>query len=46
MKNLGLKLLSLLLACILWWYVSLPRREQVRDTDRASRAREGRVPAW
>lgn len=27
MKNLGLKLVSLLLACILWWYVSLPRRE-------------------
>lgn len=31
MKNLGLKLLSLLLACILWWYVSLPRREEVRE---------------
>lgn len=31
MKNLGLKLVSLLLACILWWYVSLPRREQVRE---------------
>ena len=31
MKNLGLKLLSLVLACILWWYVSLPRREQVRE---------------
>lgn len=31
MKNLGLKIVSLLLACILWWYVSLPRREQVRE---------------
>jgi len=31
MKNLGLKLVSLLLACILWWYVSAPRREQVRE---------------
>jgi len=31
MKDLGLKLVSLLLACILWWYVSLPRREQVRE---------------
>ena len=31
MKNLGLKLVSLLLACILWWYVSLPRREEVRE---------------
>lgn len=31
MKNLGLKLVSLVLACILWWYVSLPRREQVRE---------------
>lgn len=31
MKNLGLKLVSLLLACILWWYVSLPRREQVHE---------------
>lgn len=31
MKNLGLKLVSLLLACILWWYVSGPRREQVRE---------------
>jgi YbbR domain-containing protein len=30
-KNLGLKLVSLLLACILWWYVSAPRREQVRE---------------
>ena len=31
MKNLSLKLVSLLLACILWWYVSLPRREEVRE---------------
>jgi YbbR domain-containing protein len=31
MKNLGLKLVSLLLACILWWYVSVPRREPVRE---------------
>ena len=31
MKNLGLKLVSLLLACILWWYVSGPRREQMRE---------------
>ena len=31
MKNAGLKLVSLLLACILWWYVSAPRREQVRE---------------
>ncbi|HVG24256.1 MAG TPA: CdaR family protein [Thermoanaerobaculia bacterium] len=31
MKNIGLKLVSLLLACILWWYVSLPRREEVRE---------------
>jgi YbbR domain-containing protein len=31
MKNLGLKLVSLLLAGSLWWYVSLPRREQVRE---------------
>jgi YbbR domain-containing protein len=31
MKNLGLKFVSLLLACILWWYVSAPRREQVRE---------------
>lgn len=31
MKNLGLKLVSLVLACILWWYVSLPRREEVRE---------------
>lgn len=31
MKNLGLKVVSLLLACILWWYVSLPRREQVHE---------------
>ena len=31
MKNLGLKLVSLLLACILWWYVSLSRREPVHE---------------
>lgn len=31
MKNLGLKFVSLLLACILWWYVSAPRREEVRE---------------
>ena len=31
MKNLGLKLVSLLLACILWWFVSVPRREPVRE---------------
>jgi YbbR domain-containing protein len=31
MRNFGLKLVSLLLACILWWYVSLPRREEVRE---------------
>jgi YbbR domain-containing protein len=31
MKNPGLKLVSLVLACILWWYVSVPRREQVRE---------------
>lgn len=31
MKNIGLKLLALVLACSLWWYVSLPRREQVRE---------------
>jgi len=31
MKNLGLKLISLVLACILWWYVSLPRREEMRE---------------
>jgi YbbR domain-containing protein len=31
MKNIGLKLVSLLLACILWWFVSAPRREAVRE---------------
>jgi YbbR domain-containing protein len=31
MKNIGLKVVSLVLACILWWYVSVPRREQVRE---------------
>jgi YbbR domain-containing protein len=31
MKNLGLKFVSLVLACILWWYVSAPRREEIRE---------------
>ncbi len=31
MKNLSLKFVSLVLACILWWNVSSPRREQVRE---------------
>lgn len=31
MKNLGLKLLSLLLASTLWWVVSAPRREQPQE---------------
>jgi YbbR domain-containing protein len=31
MKNIGLKLISLLLAATVWWYVSLPRREQARE---------------
>lgn len=31
MKNLGLKLASVALACILWWIVSAPQREQVRE---------------
>ena len=31
MRNLGLKLVSVVLACSLWWYVSAPRREQVRE---------------
>lgn len=31
MKNLGLKAASLILACILWWVVSAPRREQVSE---------------
>lgn len=31
MKNLGLKVVSLVLASILWWYVSAPRREEIRE---------------
>ena len=31
MKNLGVKGASVVLACILWWFVSAPRREQVRE---------------
>ncbi len=31
MKNLGLKLIALLLACVLWFFVSAPRRERVRE---------------
>jgi YbbR domain-containing protein len=31
MKNIGLKVVSLVLACILWWLVSGPRREPVRE---------------
>lgn len=31
MKNLGLKIVSLLLAGVLWFIVSAPRRERVRD---------------
>ena len=31
MKNLGLKLVALLLACVLWFIVSAPRREEVRE---------------
>jgi YbbR domain-containing protein len=31
MKNLGLKLIALLLACIVWFNVSAPRRERVRE---------------
>jgi len=31
MKNLGVKGASIVLACILWWFVSAPRREQVRE---------------
>jgi len=30
-KNLGLKLVALLLACVLWFIVSAPRREEVRE---------------
>lgn len=29
MKNLGLKVLALLIACVLWFVVSAPRREQI-----------------
>lgn len=31
MKNLSLKIISLLLACVLWFIVSGPRRERVRE---------------
>ncbi|HUP60187.1 MAG TPA: CdaR family protein [Thermoanaerobaculia bacterium] len=31
MKNLGLKLISLLLACVVWFMVSAPRRGRVRE---------------
>lgn len=31
MKNLGLKLVSLILAFVLWFFVSAPRREPVRE---------------
>lgn len=31
MKNLGLKLIALLLACVVWFIVSAPRRERVRE---------------
>lgn len=31
MKNLGLKIVSLLLACVVWFIVSAPRRERVRE---------------
>ncbi|HEY0141719.1 MAG TPA: CdaR family protein [Thermoanaerobaculia bacterium] len=31
MKNLGLKFLALLLACVVWFIVSAPRRERVRE---------------
>lgn len=31
MKNIGLKLVSLLLACVLWFFVSAPRREVQRE---------------
>lgn len=31
MKNLGLKLVALLLACVLWFFVSAPRRERLRE---------------
>jgi YbbR domain-containing protein len=31
MKDLGLKLTAVVLACVVWWYVSAPRRERVRE---------------
>lgn len=31
MKNLGLKIVSLLLACVVWFVVSAPRRERPRE---------------
>ena len=31
MKNLGLKFVALLLAAVLWFLVSAPRREEVRE---------------
>jgi YbbR domain-containing protein len=31
MKNLGLKIIALLLACVVWYFISAPRRERVRE---------------
>lgn len=31
MKNLGLKLAAVFLACVVWFFVSAPRRERVRE---------------
>jgi hypothetical protein len=31
MKNLGLRLVAILLACVVWFIVSAPRRERVRE---------------
>jgi YbbR domain-containing protein len=31
MRNLGLKLVALFLACVVWFFVSAPRRERVRE---------------
>lgn len=31
MKNIGLKILALVLACTLWFFVSAPRRERLRE---------------
>jgi YbbR domain-containing protein len=31
MKNLGLRLIALLLACVVWFIVSAPRREKLRE---------------